>query len=536
MLAAWIAAAAAVATLVWWGRGFPEEAPELVPRGEPGGDAMAPPPDATRPAAPRRVREPTVAGRFYPDDAGELYEEVQRAMTASPRLGLRGVRAVLVPHPGYVFGAEVAASVFREVDPSFRRVFLIASNHDGRARFAGVSLPDCSHYAIPGAEIPLDPIVEELRADPLFVCEPRAHGMHMLEVELPFLHALRGRPDPVDWGIVPMIVGDLDEGGIDHLAEVLAAHADPETLFVFSVDLSHYHGYERARRLDRYSIDAIMGLDREALDRAETDANQVLMTMVTLAQHLGWEPTLGMERNSGDVIADKSRVVGYVGVALHEPLVLQRRREDGAPRRWRGGRWSAALAVRSPRRPRAPGSRSTRSSGCRRGVFVTLKKQGRLRGCIGRIEPGEPLHRAARDCAVSAASRDERFDPVAPEELEALRVSISILGYPTRVRVQRPEQYLEVLRPEIDGVVHRARGATLGVPARGLGADPGSRGLPLPSLPQAGSAPRRVARSRHAALPLHVAGLRRVPLTRAGEPRPRGNLPSDGNPAENHAA
>jgi AmmeMemoRadiSam system protein A len=282
--------------------------------------------------------------------------------------------------------------------------------------------------------------------------------MHMLEVEIPFLHFLRGRPDPPDWGIVPMIVGDLDEAGIDHLAEILAARADPETLFVFSVDLSHYHGYERARRLDRYSIDAIMGLDREALDRAETDANQVLMAMVTLARRLGWEPTLGMERNSGDVIADKSRVVGYVAVAFHRPLVL----DDDQKAELLG--WARRAVERCARgeatlEPARAWLEEHPLFAVRRGVFVTLKKQGRLRGCIGRIEPGAPLHLAIRDCAVGSASRDERFDPVTPDELGELRVSISILGYPTRIRVERPEQYLEVLEPEIDGVVilHQGR-------------------------------------------------------------------------------
>jgi hypothetical protein len=245
--------------------------------------------------------------------------------------------------------------------------------------YAGVSLPDHTHYAIPGAEIPLSAIVADLREEALFTHEPEAHTMHMLEVELPFLHQLRGRPQEADFAIVPMILGRMDGDAVQRLAEILDSYADPETLFVFSVDLSHFYPDQKARALDHDSIQAVMSRNRQALARAETDGNRVLETLLALAERRGWEPTFLMSRNSGDVSGDKSRVVGYASIVFHEPFSLteQEQREllsftrrciEEHVRDGRAREPEAEWLERYPifRIPRA--------------VFVTLEKRGRLRG------------------------------------------------------------------------------------------------------------------------------------------------------------
>lgn len=403
-------------------------------------------------AGERRVRRPVVAGQFYPADPQELYGLVAGFLAKSPGAGLRGVHAILVPHAGYVYSGEVAAASFREVDPRFRRVFLLAGNHNGEADFAGVALPDETHYAIPGAEIPLSPVLAQLRGKPPFTREPRAHTMHMIEVELPFLQQLRGRPQPPDYEIVPMIVGRLDEKGVDALTAVLDSYADAQTLFVFSVDLSHFYTGDKARQLDGYTVESIMSRDREAVRRAVTDADQVLDTMLALAARRGWEPTRLMARNSGDVTGDYGRVVGYAAVAFHDPVAFS---EEEKRELLALARRSIETHLRGGTAPAPDAAWLERHRAFRipRGVFVTLEKHGELRGCIGDLLPSGPLHQGVVANAVSAAVKDPRFPPVKMEELAELAITISVLDYPSRVKVGRPEEYLKVLRPNLDGVI-----------------------------------------------------------------------------------
>ena len=443
-LGALVALSAALSVVLWWGKGWGEP-----PLEEP---AAAPAEVPPAPARERKVRPATVAGRFYPGDPVELRQEVARLLAAAPPTGLRGVRAILVPHAGYVYSGAVAAASFREVDPGFRRVFVLASNHSGAADYSGPSLPAVTHYAIPGAEIPLAEVVDELRGQDLFEHEPEAHRMHMIEVELPFLHQLRGWPEEPDWAIVPMILGRMGAEAVDRLVDVLDAHADDETLFVFSVDLSHFHPDERARRLDAGTVHAIMTQDREALDRAVTDGNHVLQTMVALARRRGWEPTFLAARNSGDVSGDLDRVVGYAAIVFSEPFRLSEQEGQeliGLARRTieervRHGR---DLEVEEDWLDRHPAFRIP----C--GVFVTIKRDGKLRGCIGETVARRPLAEAVRRFAVEAAIHDPRFPPLEEGELAGLDLSVSVLGHPEVVKVDRPEQYLEVLRPMKDGVI-----------------------------------------------------------------------------------
>lgn len=460
-LAIALAIATVVTLVLLWDRGGPRSWPEEVGDGE---TASAP----TVRAGPRRVRAPAVAGQFYPADPGALYAEVERLLAEAPAVGLRGTRAVLVPHAGYVYSGAVAAASFREVAAAFergqvRRAVLLASNHRGDVDLDGVSIPDVTHYAVPGTEVPLDAVVEELRHHDLVTCVPGAHTMHMLEVEVPFLAHLAGLVSgdragtthagrTVSLTLVPMIVGRLAPEQIDVLADLLAALDDGRTLFVFSVDLSHYHPAERARQLDTYSLHALMSLDAAALARATTDANHLLQALVGLARRRNWEPTFLMYRHSGDVSGDRERVVGYGSVAFAEPLALTRDEERALVGY---ARQVVDEYVRRGTAPAAGPDLLDRHPVLRlpRGVFVTLEKGRDLRGCIGHLISRGALHEGIRTCAVQAAAEDPRFSPVSADELGEISVSVSVLEFPSPLRVEDPEEYLTALNPHRDGVI-----------------------------------------------------------------------------------
>lgn len=403
------------------------------------------------------VRLPAAAGQFYPADPAELYSLIDRLIKASPSKGIRNVRAVLVPHAGYPYSGAVAAESFREVDPDFKRIFLLAANHRGDVDFSGVSLPRETHYAIPGASISLSGILAKLRRQPGFVDEPAAHSMHMIEAELPFLHFLKKQSGRSDFEIVPMIVGRMDQTAISRLAETLNRYADNRTLFVFSVDLSHYFPEGEARKLDGYTIQSTLSRDAEGLSRATTDGNQVLLTLLALADLQGWEATFLMYRNSASAGGDTSRVVGYAGIAFHEPLSFT---EEEKKELLRIARSAVGEAVRTGNKPKSDSLVPTKFPifNIPRGVFVTLKENGELRGCIGSLFPQQSLFEGVLQNAVKAAKEDPRFPPVAETELDRLAVSISVLDYPRRLKVADPSDYPKALKPKEDGIILAAAG------------------------------------------------------------------------------
>jgi len=407
------------------------------------------------------VREPRGAGLFYPKEPEKLYSLVEELFARNKPLNLPGVRAVLVPHAGYAYSGEVAAAAMQELAKGFKRVFILAANHSSEANFSGVSLPLVGSYAIPGAEVPLSPLVEELRAQPLFTSVAAAHSAYMIEVELPLLHGLAGREEKPSFSIIPMIAGNLDQQAVQQLAATLNRYADEETVFVFSVDLSHFYQDATARKLDHATIDAVLSRNAEALVQATADGNQVLMTMVALAELNGWDATLLRYKNSGDVTGDRERVVGYAGIAFHQPIRFSPEQQNlllGLARK------SVAEYLETGKMV-APGEEVIAPHailGIPRGIFVTLKKEGRLRGCIGDLVSSRPLYEGVVTFAIKSATGDPRFKPVTREELDGLDLSISVLEYPRKMKAAEPRQYPSMLKPGRDGVIliHKGRSST----------------------------------------------------------------------------
>ena len=415
---------------------------------------------AKRRAAPK-TRPAKAAGLYYPADPQELYSKIDELLNSKEPLGLPHVRSVLVPHAGYIYSGDVAAASFRQVTKSFNRVFILAANHNGAADFKGVSLPDFTHYRIPGADIPLAAVVDDLLKNQLFVHEPAVHDKYMIEAELPFLYSLRKRPDQPDFVIIPMIVGRMDEASVTRLATILNSYNDGHTLFVFSVDLSHFYTDSKARQLDSHTIQSILSRDTKALARSTADGPQVLMTMVELAKLNGWESTMLQYKNSGAVTGDMNRVVGYAAIAFHEPFSLTLREQEEL----------LTLARNTIEQFLQKGDFDNAEPALLekhnilkipRGVFVTLKKDGQLRGCIGDIVSPNPIFEGIQLCAVRSAVKDSRFSPVSLTELDKVVISISVLEFPSRLNARSPDEYPGLLRPGRDGIlmVHRGKRST----------------------------------------------------------------------------
>ncbi len=260
------------------------------------------------------IRPPAVAGTFYPADPIELRQMVEMFLAQADVPDLQGVRAVIAPHAGYIYSGPVAGYAFKALStlPARpRTIYLMGPAH--YVYVPGVAVATFKGFATPLGTVPAaDEMIDALLAHGKpFVPSNEAHmPEHCLEVELPFLqvvfqNAIR---------IVPLLFGQVDPFEVVPTLTDLVT-SDPNALIVVSSDLSHYHDYATARRLDLALLDAIVRGDLQRAQQGEACGLLPILTLMGVARRLGWQPHLLDYRNSGDTAGDKSRVVGYGAVA-----------------------------------------------------------------------------------------------------------------------------------------------------------------------------------------------------------------------------
>ncbi|MBD3309102.1 AmmeMemoRadiSam system protein B [candidate division KSB3 bacterium] len=413
-------------------------------------------------AQQKRVRNALVAGQFYPGGKEALIAQIQEYLTQAEPSDLPGpLHALVAPHAGYIYSGPIAASAYRQIRHPFKRVFILASNHSSYAEVNGLSVPEYTYYATPLGEVRVSPIVRELEQDERIASVPEAHTTHIIEVHLPFLQTVLKE----DFEIVPVITGRIDWDDVTRFGELFNRYVDEETLFIVSTDLSHYHPYDEAVSLDRACVRALETLDTRGVVNAELCGQGAALILLEIAKKRGWQGKILDYRNSGDTAGDKQRVVGYGAVAYYGAA---RQSETKRPATLSPNRLSAEerhllLELAETTVAKYVKEQETYQPDVQhfsqfprltepRGAFVTLTKQGALRGCIGNLIGQQPLYLTVRDNAIKAAAQDPRFPPVTPEELAAIEVSVSVLDPPRLLHVSQPEEYLTHLTPQ-DGVI-----------------------------------------------------------------------------------
>jgi len=411
---------------------------------------------------PSEVRKPAVAGKYYPNDAEQLSKMIDAFLAQAEKVGAEGQArpepiAIIVPHAGYIFSGQVAAWAFKQVEGvDYEAIVVVGTNHTTPG-FRRVSVYAEGAFETPLGLVPIDTELAQalIAADKRIVFDRGVHRHeHSIEVELPFLQKLfPGQP------IVPVIVGEPSPENCQALSEALAeVLSDKKVLIIASSDLSHYPSYHNARRVDMATLAAIETMDpqrlTEVINRYMREGIPNLHTLccgegpirvaMMAAKKLGANrATLLKYANSGDTpFGDWDQVVGY-----------------GAVMFWRGKGNLANYVISEPPSPpkgSVPLNSDEREkllviarqtiaqfleSGTvphfdvsepnlfqERGCFVTLKKHGKLRGCIGNLIPRRPLYLTVQNAAVSAAINDPRFPPVTREELKDISIEISVLS------------------------------------------------------------------------------------------------------------
>jgi MEMO1 family protein len=259
------------------------------------------------------VRPAAVAGSFYPRDPGRLRAQIDELLAGMPR-GQGAPKALIAPHAGYLYSGAVAAAAFATLKTpteTIERVVVIGPAHYVRLR--GIAVPTAGAFETPLGRVPLDQEALAAIADLPFVREADApHAPeHALEVELPFLQVVLP-----SCALVPLVVGEATP---NEVAEVLARlWGGPETLVVVSSDLSHYHRYAEARRLDLETAAAIERGDWAALGPARACGFLPVAGLLVEAGRRGIAARRLALCNSGDTAGDRDRVVGYGAWTLME--------------------------------------------------------------------------------------------------------------------------------------------------------------------------------------------------------------------------
>lgn len=262
----------------------------------------------TRPAA--------VAGAFYPARSAALrttIAEAYRAAPATAALPASRPRALIVPHAGYVYSGAIAASAYRLLEPfaaAIRRVVLLGPAH--RVAFAGMAVPQAECFATPLGEIRIDVKARRTAlALPGVIESDQPHAQeHSLEVQLPFLQSLLG-----DFSLLPVVIGEAPPALVAPLLEAFCD--DPETLLVISSDLSHFHPYDEARRVDGDTLAKILALKGGLLGEQACGARPI-NGLLRVAAARGWQAHLIAHCNSGDTAGDRQRVVGYASIGFYD--------------------------------------------------------------------------------------------------------------------------------------------------------------------------------------------------------------------------
>lgn len=258
------------------------------------------------------TRTPAVAGMFYPDDPGELQTLVRNYLRQAESPADTAPKALIVPHAGYVYSGSVAATAYAtlaRLREQIERVVLLGPSH--RVPLRGMAVSSANRFATPLGDIGIDTAaVARILALPQVRTLDAAHSLeHSLEVQLPFLQETLE-----DFLLVPIVVGDCSA---DEVAEVLETlWGGPETLIVISSDLSHYHDYDTARRMDHATSSAIEHLSPERIHYDDACGRNPVngLLKVARAHHLQAR-TLDL-RNSGDTAGPRDQVVGYGAYAF----------------------------------------------------------------------------------------------------------------------------------------------------------------------------------------------------------------------------
>ena len=391
-----------------------------------------------------KIRRPVVAGMFYASDPHELRQDVERYLGNVEKMRIDGrIVALISPHAAYPYSGQVAAYAYKLLEGMhFDDVVVIAPSH--RVDFLGASIYDGEGYETPLGIVPISGELSRKISGGSEIIEyvPQAHAQeHSLEVQIPFLQSVLKK-----FRLIPMVMGPTWNFAVcQQLSQAIIQSIEGKrALIIASSDLTHSYNYQQvvgqdkllARRVEKFDI---AGLE-EDLRKGKCQAcggGPILVAMM-VARSLGAQRAKVLKlTNSGDVTGKKSPgnyVVGYMAAVLFQSVQQSRGGLTETEKRILHQIARRAIEDVARGKPVPECTVDSHALKEKTGVFVTLKKRGHLRGCIGYTRGVKPLYKIVGEMAVAAAFHDPRFNPVTEAELSDLEIEISVLTPMKRIK------------------------------------------------------------------------------------------------------
>jgi len=412
-----------------------------------------------------KIRNSAIAGSWYTANKSALSQEINSYLAQAKNISEnRKINALIVPHAGYAYSGRCAAYSYKQLEgKNIKRIFIIAPSH--YAAFQGASIADVDAYETPLGLVSLDKkVISELQKSPLIGNTPQAHTReHSLEIQLPFLQTVLS-----NFTLVPLIIGDISPNDAKSIGKLIAENTGPDDLIIASGDFTHYgasFGYmpfksnisESITKLDSGLLDLI--LDKNTLGIFDyvkktgiTCCGKWAFAILTAALP---ENAIG-ERlcyyKSGDMENDYRHSVSYASTEFYTPskngekdMKVKNNKtslltDEEKNTLLKIARDTLTLHVKGKSKPELKNYNLSERLKEKAGAFVTLHKNGQLRGCIGYIEGVAPLAETVRENACNASTEDPRFPSVTPSELKDIDIEVSVMS-PLR-KIDSPEEVI----------------------------------------------------------------------------------------------
>jgi len=402
------------------------------------------------------IRNPVVAGKFYPADSAKLRNALKYFFEDAVTNNKERPLTIIAPHAGYLYSGQIAADAFNQVRNFDCDVIIILGTNHTTPNFNKISIYPKGAFRTPLGDSYIDNNITDLllKTDPDFVSDIKPHeSEHSVETQLPFIQYLFPKAK-----IVPIVIGSDDLQLCTKFGKALAnILKDKKALIVASSDLSHYPKYEDAETTDKNTLDIIKKMNtsdiyNELYRKVNSGVPSLvtcacgegpILTAITAVHELGGNyASIISYANSGNTLfGDNERVVGYGAVAFYKtaPKTSLDEKNNGNISKEYSTELDSLdkiLLLKLARRTieqyltseTLPLPRNlTPAMNKKRGAFVTLKKHGELRGCIGSMAEALPLYNVIGKMALQAAFNDNRFHPLEFNELTQIELEISVL-------------------------------------------------------------------------------------------------------------
>ena len=399
-----------------------------------------------------KVLKSSLAGRWYTDDPVKLRSELEGYLKNAKQQPLDNVIALILPHAGYKYSGQTAAYGLKALKKTYKRVIILGPTH--RLLMPNtLSIPNVTHYQTPLGKVPLDrKLIDKLLKNNIFKSIPQAHQTeHSVQIEVPLMQVKEK-----NFTLIPIVVGSCDEATLKKAGIAIRELMDEDTLLIASSDFVHYgrnFNYvpfkkdisENIKKLDFGAYDKIAALDLAGFIKYKKNTGATICGEMSIAVLLATLPTNTKVHKlfyttSGAMTRDYSHSVSYMSVAFCGQWNKKIKNKHALAQEDKQKLLKLArnsltfyLEKKKVPTPENLGIQVSDRMKAKRAAFVTLKKHGRLRGCIGEIFPRQELYKSVIANAINAGVNDRRFNPVTKGELKDIEFDISALTPPEKV-------------------------------------------------------------------------------------------------------